>query len=105
MNINEYRRLNSHQFPLDPASDDSVVFGGDHVHLAANPELGQVDAWLDREAGKGKNAPLIVRLEIVEVCSTAVELRANIMAGTMREVLPVTGVANDGARRIVRFES
>src|ERR1700748_2453903 len=63
------------QLGLTRACNHSLARPRDHVHLAADAELsGEVDAGLDREAGVGQQQAFVVRLEVLEVLSVAVQL-------------------------------
>ncbi len=87
---------------LDPARHLGLALAGDHVDLVADTELaGEVEAGFDGEAGVGQDEALVVRLEVVEVGSVAVELGGDVVAGAVREVVGETRIADDGARGVV----
>src|SRR5436309_3299820 len=55
------RREDRDDLGLQPAGDvDLVVRVDEHVHLAADPEPGEVDPRLDREARPGQDEALVV---------------------------------------------
>src|SRR5271154_3260097 len=89
----------AYQFLLARAGDPGSAGGGEHVHFAADAELGvgaivgrQVDAGLDAEAGVGQNLALVVSFEVIEMRAGAVELGGDVVAGAMGEIVAESGV-------------
>ena len=83
----------------------ALVSRGDHVDFAADAELRQIDAGLDRETGVGQEAALVVGFQVVEVRAGAVNLVGDVVAGAVGEVLGEAGGANYGAGGIVGLEA
>src|SRR4029077_9584907 len=84
-----FRRLGAHQ----------------HIHFAAHAKLRQVDAGLDREAGVGKNLPLVVNLKVVHVSPVGMDVGADGMSGAMNEIIAVAGLGDVPARDAIDFKS
>ena len=59
--------LDSYQFPLQSPVTHALPGRGEHIDLAAHAELRQIDPRLDREAGVGQQAALVVRLQVVQI--------------------------------------
>src|SRR5262245_5704181 len=59
------------------------------VDLAANAELGEVDAGLDRKAGAAEDKTCFVRFEVIHIRAVAVSFLADAVAGAVDEVLAV----------------
>src|SRR5262249_35882264 len=95
---------NGYDGRLEPACDVDLAIGRDeHVDLAANAELGQVDAGLDRKARAREDETLLVRLEVVHVGPGAVRFLADAVARPAAERRPVAGLVNDVAGGGVDF--
>src|SRR5262249_6804814 len=73
------------------------------VDLAADAELGQVDAGLDRETGARQDAAILVRLQVVHVGAVAVRLLADGVAGAVDEIFPVAGLVDHLAGGLVHL--
>ena len=56
------------------------------VDLAADAELVEVDARLDREAGPAQHQPFFVGLEVVHVGAVAVDFLADVVPDAVDEV-------------------
>ena len=97
--------LDADEFLLDAAGDPGFAGGGEHVDLAADAELGEVDAGLDGEAGVGQKLAHVVGLEVVKVRAGAVNLVGDVVAGAVGEELGKAGRADDGAGGVVGLEA
>ncbi len=87
---------------MDASCDFGFAFAGDHVDLAADAELaGKVEAGFDGEAGVGEDEALVVGLEVVEVGTIAVELRADVVSGAVSEGVSEACGADEVASGIV----
>src|SRR5262249_49843595 len=74
----------AHRLPRPAAGDvDSPPAVDEHVDLAADAELGEVDARLDGEAGARQDAALLVGLQVVHVGAVAVDLLADRVPGAV----------------------
>src|SRR5262245_53384786 len=66
-----------------------------HVDFAAHTELpGQIDAELDRKARARQEMTFIPRFEVVDVCTIAMHVLADRMAGAVDEIFTIAGLAN-----------
>src|SRR6202008_4099883 len=74
-----------------------------HIYFAAYSKLRQVDAGLDREAGVGKNLPLIVNLQIVHVGPIRMDVGADGMSGAVNKIIAVAGFLDMPASGAVHF--
>lgn len=72
-----------------------------HVDLAANAELGQIDARLDGKAGTPEHPAFFACLQAVHVGPVAVRFLADRMTGAMAEVFAVAGLIDDVASGLV----
>ena len=97
--------LDPHQFPLDFAGDPGFAGGGEHVDLAADAELGKVDAGFDGEAGVGQDLALVVGFKVVEMRAGAVDFVGDVVAGAVGEPLGESGGANYVAGGIVGLKA
>src|SRR5882672_12551175 len=75
-----------HDLALDFTSDFRAAGADQHVDLAAHSELRQVNTGLDREAGIGQDAALVVDLKIVHVGAISMNFGADRMAGAVNEI-------------------
>src|SRR6185437_11657925 len=90
------------QLSLTRACDHGLAGARDHVHFTADAELaGEVDTGLDGEARVGQQQALVMRLEVIEVGSVAVNLGRDVVAGAMREKFLEPGAAGDVAGGVV----
>src|SRR5579872_4867654 len=99
------KNLNSNDPLLHFARHQSAGLIHEQVDFRANPELGQIHAGLDGEAGPRKNFALVVGFEIVHVRTGAVDFFPNGMAGAMEEIFTQAGAVDMRARCIVDFEA
>src|SRR5215469_11313500 len=75
-----------------------------HIELAAHAEAaGKIDAGFDRKAGAFDEAPVVERLEGVEIGACAVYFAADRMPGTMHKALAQARLFDHGARGAVGF--
>src|ERR1051326_3594977 len=65
LSVVEFAILDGHNLALNFPRHFRRLFAYQHVDFAAYAKLRQIDAGLNREAGVGKNLPLVVNLKIV----------------------------------------
>src|SRR5258708_22175227 len=80
-------------------------FIDEHVHLAANAELRQVNSGLNGKASPGKDCAFVVGFEVVHIRAGAMNILADLMTGAMEKVVGITSVSNMRASRVVDLES
>ena len=97
--------LHTNQLSLDSSGDAGAALAGDHVDLAADAELGEVDAGSTEKQVLGRMQALVVGFEIVEVGAGAVDLVGDVVAGAVGEVVGESCRADDGAGGVVGFEA
>src|SRR5262249_42736077 len=92
-------------FPLRLAAGDVNSSLGVHedIDLAADSELGQVNPRLNRETGPRHHPSFLARLQVVHVGAVAMRLLPDGVAGTMDEVLSITGLVDDRARGVIHL--
>src|SRR5262245_14634983 len=73
------------------------------VHFTPHAKLRQVDPRLDGEAGPGHDATVVARFEAVDVGAVAVHFLADVVAGTVREFVAVTGLVDHRSRGVIDF--
>src|SRR5882672_7991435 len=76
-----------HDLALDFTSDFRAAGADQHVDFAAYSELRQINPGLDREAGIGQDAALVVDLEVVHIGAVSVNFGADRMARAMNKVV------------------
>ena len=72
-----------------------------HIDFRPNPEVFEVDARLDREAGADEQTPVVVRLVVVHVDAVAVNRFAEAVARPVQDAIAVPGVPQHRRRRAV----
>ena len=92
-------REDRHDPALKPSGDVDLVISTDvDVHLAPDPEFGQIDPRLDREAGAREDQALVVGFQVVHVGAIAVGLLADVMPRPVDEVGSVARLLDDPTR-------
>ena len=87
-----------------PAGDvDGTVAVDEHVDLAADAEVGQIDSRFDGKAGPSEHSAVFVRFEIVHVRAVAVDLLADAVAGAVDEEVAVARLSDHVARGLIDF--
>src|SRR5205807_2090928 len=88
---------------LDRSGDPRALLLHVYVHLAADAELRQVNARLDRKARARDDAADILRLQAVHIRPVAVHFLADVVAGAMNEVLGIARLTNGLARGLIHL--
>src|SRR5262249_5742340 len=88
---------------LDVAGDDKVPDAEVDVHFATDPDVGEVDPGLDREAGAGDEDALVVGLVVVQVGAFAVDVFPDVVPGAMDVGVAESGGVDDVAGGVVHF--
>src|SRR5437868_10689007 len=102
--ISAGRLSDSYQFRLNTPGHLGPVRPGDHVDLAAHPELaGKVEPRFDGKTGVRQDEPHIVGFEVIQMSTAAVDIDADVVTGAVREPVAVTCGADHFSRRIVRI--
>src|SRR5262249_5202311 len=99
------RRQDRHHRGLRGSAGDVYLAAGidEHIDLAADAELRQVDPWLDGEAGARQDAALLVGLQVVHVGAVAVDLLTDRVAGAVAEVFAVAGRLDHRPGRLIHL--
>ena len=82
---------------------DAAAGVDEDVDLAADAELGQVDARLDGEARPRHHPPVLARFQVVHVGPVAVDFLADVVPGAVDEVLAVAGLLDHRPGRVVHL--
>src|SRR5579864_759659 len=101
----EFAILDNHNLALNFSRHFRRLGAHQDVDLAAHAKLRQINAGLDREAGVGKNLPLVMNLEVVHVGSVSMNIGADGMSGAMNEIVAVPGLLNVSPCSPVDFPS
>src|SRR5579864_7393607 len=99
----EFAILDNHNLALNFSRHFRRLGAHQDVDLAAHAKLRQINAGLDREAGVGKNLPLVVNLEVVHVRSVSMDFGADGMSRAMNEIISVSRLLDVSTRRPVHF--
>ena len=78
-----------------------VVLEDEQVYFTTDTELWQIDAWLDGAAGVWEQDAVILCFIVVEVGAVAVEDGADVVAGTVDEVVRVVSLGDYRAGDVV----
>src|SRR6185437_2095200 len=98
-------RSDPNQLPLQTACDFRFAGTRHDIHFAAHDKVGQINSRLDGKTRVGKQQTFVMRLKIVEVGATAVDLGGNVVTGAMGKIFAETGIPDYAARRIVSLPS
>ncbi len=90
---------------MDFAGDPGFAGGGEHVDFAADSEFGEIDAGFDGEAGVGEDEALVVGFKVIQIRTGAVYLIADIVAGTVGEVLGKPCGVDDGTGGVIGLKT
>src|SRR4051794_40991007 len=105
LSVVELAILDGHNLALNFPGHFRRFVAHQHVYLAANAKLRQIDAGLNREAGVGKNLPLVVNLKVVHVGAVGVDVGADGMSRAMDEIVAVTSFCNMSTSGPINFKS
>src|SRR5882757_9887831 len=92
LSVVEFAILDGHNLALNFSSNFRRLGAHQHVHFAAHAKLRQVNAGLNREAGVGKNLPLVVDLKVVHIGPVGVDVGADGVSCPMNEIVAVAGL-------------
>jgi hypothetical protein len=73
------------------------------IHLAPDPELIEINPWLDGETRLAQDRTFFVGLEVVHVGAVAVNFLADVMPNTVNEVVAIPGIIDHAAARGVNL--
>src|SRR5207245_11744577 len=90
---------------LDRSGDPRALLLHVYVHLAADAELRQVNARLERKARARDDAAGILRLQAVHISLVAVHFLADVVPGAMNEVLVIALLGQGRVRGPVHLPS
>src|SRR5450432_708039 len=105
LSVVEFAILNGHNLALNFPRHFRRLVAHQHVHLAAHAKLRQVDAGLNREAGVGKNLPLVVDLKVVHVGPIGMDVGTDGMSRAVNEIVAIPGLGDMPASGAVHFPS
>src|SRR6202011_3905287 len=80
-----------------------IMLMHEDVDCAAYAELRQVDARLNRAAGRGEQDTLIPCLKIIHICSIGMHHRAYAVPCPMNEILAIACLGNTRACSIIHL--
>src|SRR5258708_6249531 len=105
LSVVEFAILDGHNLALDFPGYFGRLLAHQHIHFAAHAKLRQVDAGLNREAGVGKDLPLVVNFKVVHVGPVGMDVGADGMSRAMNEIVAVAGLRNMPASHAIHFPS
>src|SRR4051812_42014054 len=86
-----------------PRHLDGATTGNEHIYLAADPELPQIDPRLDRKTGPLQHSALVVSLIVVHVRALTMDLFVDVVARAVNEILPKALAVNPTSGDVIHL--
>ena len=96
-------RSKSHKSHLARPADDRVVSSPKNIDFRANPEGIEVEARLNREAGPRQDAPLVMRLIVIQMNAVSMHGLAEAVTRAVKDVVTVARPLENAARGSIDF--